>query len=111
VSAYRARYHPFSRKQAGSSNRSAPLEELTLQGFVTDLHREDLADRGRSRSPPSSRIGFRKVRVALEAADYDLAISAHRERLPVFCEGDLVREGKGYVLRNMRRFGIQREED
>jgi hypothetical protein len=88
----------------------APLEEITLQGFVTDLHRED------SRTGTitvSAVVGdrFRKVRVDLDAGDYDRAISAHRERLPVTCEGDLVREGKGYALKNPRSFCIQREED
>jgi hypothetical protein len=88
----------------------ASFEEITLQGFVTDLHRED----SRAGTITVSAVvedRFRKVRIDLDPSDYDLAIAAHQKRLPVICEGDLVREGKGYVLKNPRSFGIEREED
>jgi hypothetical protein len=86
------------------------FEDLTLQGFVTDLHRAD-SRMGTITVSAVVEDRFRKVRIDLDPADYDLAITAHRERLPIACEGDLVREGKGYVLKSPRSFGLQREED
>jgi hypothetical protein len=101
---------PVLREAGRVFKQTISFEDVMLRGFVTDLHRTD------SRAGPITVSAvvedqFRKVRIDLNPPDYDLAITAHRDRLPVTCEGDLVREGKGYVLKNPRNFSVQREED
>ena len=54
---------------------------------------------------------LRKVLLELPSLEYELAIEAHRVEQPVFCEGELVREGRSYVLRNPRAFRIEAEVD
>jgi hypothetical protein len=46
----------------------------------------------------------RKVRVSLEPAAYQEALTAHRDGALVRCLGDLEREGRSWVLRNPRDF-------
>lgn len=43
-----------------------------------------------------------KVRFSLQQPDYDSAISAFREKRPIEIVGDLVKEGRHWVLRNPR---------
>lgn len=101
---------PLLREATRAFKRVVPLEEFGLQGFVTDLHRED-SPVGTITVSGVVDDRIRKVRVDLDSVDYDRAISAHRDRLPVICEGDLIREGKGFVLKNARNFSVQRDED
>jgi hypothetical protein len=46
----------------------------------------------------------RYIRVALGAEPYRTAINAHLAGAPVRCAGDLVREGRSWILRNPRDF-------
>ena len=50
------------------------------------------------------------MRVELEAKDYSSAIQAHKENIPVFCEGELVREGRSFILRHPRNFTLEPDE-
>ena len=52
---------------------------------------------------------LRKVQMELQPVEYDVAIQAHRLYQPVCCEGELVREGRNYVLRNSRGFRMEAE--
>jgi hypothetical protein len=36
----------------------------------------------------------------LAEPDYNLAIKAYQERIPVICSGDLSKEGEAFVLKN-----------
>jgi hypothetical protein len=101
---------PVLQEAARVFKRVVPLEDFSLRGFVTDLHREDSRE-GTITVSGVVEDRFRKVKVELDSSDYDRAITAHRERLPVSCEGDLVREGKGFVLKNATSFSVQRDED
>jgi hypothetical protein len=49
----------------------------------------------------------RRVNVELRGAEYEEAIRAHQERLPVVCTGDLAREGRALVLRIPRDFTVE----
>jgi hypothetical protein len=49
------------------------------------------------------------VRVELSGADYAVAIRAHEQRATVVCEGELIREGRGFALRNPRQFLVREE--
>lgn len=49
---------------------------------------------------------IRQVRVSLGPDDYHLAIRAHQEERTVSIEGELVREGRSYRLRNPSLFSV-----
>lgn len=53
---------------------------------------------------------LRKIYVDLAELDYNLAIKAYQERIPVICSGDLSKEGEEFVLKNPRNFALQLEE-
>jgi hypothetical protein len=43
---------------------------------------------------------LRKIQAELFNHDYILAIKAYQERLPLFCQGDLVKEDEIFILKN-----------
>ncbi|NEP58034.1 MAG: hypothetical protein F6K31_13590 [Symploca sp. SIO2G7] len=43
---------------------------------------------------------LRKIQTELFNHDYILAIKAYQERLPIACRGDLIKEDRGFVLKN-----------
>ena len=43
---------------------------------------------------------LRKVLVNLSNEAYQIAIEAPRQQQPISCEGELIREGRSYLLRN-----------
>jgi hypothetical protein len=102
---------PVMREASRVFKRVAPQEEVSLRGFITELHRDDPREEGTVLIAGVVENMLRKVRVNLSPADYDRAISAHRNMIPVRCEGDLVREGRGYRLRNPRGFAVEAGED
>jgi hypothetical protein len=53
---------------------------------------------------------LRKIYVDLAEPDYNLAIKAYQERIPVICSGDLSKEDEAFVLKNPRNFALQIEE-
>jgi hypothetical protein len=53
----------------------------------------------------------RSVRIALEREDYETALGAHRDGRWLSCVGDLVREGRGWCLRNPRELHIEADDE
>jgi len=49
---------------------------------------------------------LRKIQMALTSSDYNIACFADRKRLPVRCNGDLIKEGKNLLLQNPRNFRL-----
>jgi hypothetical protein len=47
-----------------------------------------------------------KIHVQLSEPAYTLAIKAYQERLPVFCSGDLIKEGSEFILKNPHNFAL-----
>ena len=52
---------------------------------------------------------MRPVRVDLSADDYRVAALAHTERARLRCEGELVRDGRAWVLRTPRFLAMVEE--
>lgn len=50
--------------------------------------------------------GIRQVLVSLGGDDYQMAVHAHHQELPVSVEGELIREGRAYRLAHPRLFAI-----
>jgi hypothetical protein len=102
---------PVMREASRVFKRVAPQEEVSLRGFITELHRDAPREEGTVLIAGIVENMLRKVRVTLSPTDYNRAISAHRDMIPVRCEGDLVREGRGYRLRSPRGFAAETSED
>lgn len=100
---------PVLREAARVFRASAPREDFELEGLVLRLEREAGAATGTVTIAGVVDTSLRKVRVELEARDYAKALEAHREGRPVRCEGELVREGRAYVLRHPRQFALKPE--
>lgn len=49
---------------------------------------------------------LRKIKLELKQPEYNLAIKAYQERLPVICTGDLIKEDNFFVLHNLRHFAL-----
>ncbi|MCL1473086.1 hypothetical protein [Argonema antarcticum] len=49
---------------------------------------------------------LRRINVELRHPEYNLAIKAYQDRLPVICTGDLIKKGSFFVLNNTRNFAI-----
>jgi hypothetical protein len=101
---------PVLREAARVFRASAPREDFELEGLVLRLERVAGAPTGTVTIAGVVDASLRKVRVELAASDYPVAIEAHREGRPVRCEGELVREGRTYVLRHPRQFAPRPEE-
>lgn len=50
--------------------------------------------------------GIRQVLVSLGGDDYQVAVHAHHQELPVSVEGELIREGRAYRLAHPRLFAV-----
>ncbi len=99
-------------REAGRVLRErTPEEDFELEGLVIDVDRpsEDLGGRavvlGAVRGQP------RKVRVEVWGDDWRTAHDAMSQRVLVRCRGELIRDGKQYVLRNPRDFRLAPDED
>lgn len=101
---------PLLREAARVFRARAPREDFELEGLVLRLERAAGASTGTVTIAGVVDASLRKVRVELEASDYSTAIEAHGEGRPVRCEGELVREGRAYVLRHPRQFALEPEE-
>jgi len=89
---------------------TSPQEDKQIEGLVISLHREKETTTGVVTIMAFLEGRHRKVRVELEAKDYGSAIQAHKENIPVFCEGELVREGRSFILRHPRNFTLEPDE-
>jgi hypothetical protein len=101
---------PVMREASRFFKSVAAQEGVSLRGFITELHREPQGE-GSVLIAGIVEGLLRNVRVTLPSSDYDRAILAHRDMIPVRCEGDLIREGRGYKLRNPRGFAIEAGDD
>jgi len=101
---------PVMREASRVFKSVATQEGVSLRGFITELHREPQGE-GTVLIAGIVEGSLRNVRVTLSSSDYDRAIQAHRDTIAVRCEGDLVREGRGYRLRNPRGFAMEASED
>ena len=51
----------------------------------------------------------RKIHTSLEADDYKQAIQAHDQNLTIRCVGELVKEGRSFILRHPRNVRFEQE--
>jgi hypothetical protein len=80
---------------------------ITIQGFVRQIHVPN-ADQLSGNIVIFGVVfdKLREIQIELFNHEYILAIKAYQERLPIACAGDLVREDRCFVLKNIRNFAL-----
>jgi hypothetical protein len=87
----------------------APQTGFLVFGQVVGLHRPEGALRGRVTIAGLVDQKAHLIDVTLGEEDYDIAILAHRQKLAVVCNGELVKSGRTHVLRNPRDFALNED--
>lgn len=85
---------------------TAPREDVELRGIVVGLDRGETDVEGTVTVLGVVDGQVRRVRVVLADPEYQTAIRAHGDRLPVSCYGDLAKAGKVWFLRSARGFRL-----
>lgn len=94
------------REAARLFRENAPLEDFELEGFVVGLKRDEGEMEGQITVSGIVDNSPRRIQVILGDADYQLALEAHGQEQAIRCTGELVKEGRSYVLHNPRSFAI-----
>lgn len=86
------------------------LDNTEIQGFVVKVDREDGAEIAKV-----AMMGFvvgklQKIHLELKENDFNLALKAYQQRIPVTCGGDFVKEGGYFAVKNLREFALMVEE-
>jgi hypothetical protein len=102
---------PVIREAARLFRETAPQADFELRGSVVVLSRDEGEPTGRIIIVGEVDDRLRRVSVELPTPLYHEAIRAHDERIPVICYGELVREGRSFVLRNPYDFALLAESD
>jgi hypothetical protein len=79
---------------------TSPRQDFELLGFVIGLQRTDPEQPGRVTISGFVDETARRVTLELTGKDYELAITAHRDRRPIRCLGELVKSGHQFELQN-----------
>ena len=99
------------REAARSLRERGPRPDVSLYGFVRRLKRGDAREDGTISLVTAIDGRRQSVKAALERADYERAIQAHRDRTPVVLSGDLERMGQRWRLLNPRLKEVIRDDD
>jgi hypothetical protein len=86
---------------------TAPRTDFQLEGSVYGLERGETATTGWVSVLTSIDEKQRKVSMQLEGSTYDLAVQAHKERQWLRCTGELLKEGRAFMLKNPRDLSIR----
>lgn len=81
-------------------------EDFHLEGYIVNLARSPEAKGGEITIAGLVDNEFRNVHVDVQERDYEQAVRAHRDRLPVSCSGELTKVGRSYKLQNVRNFAL-----
>ena len=86
------------------------LDNTEIQGFVVKVDREEGEEIAKV-----VMMGFvvgklQKIYLELKENDFNLALKAYQERIPVTCGGDFVKEGGYFAVKNLREFALMVEE-
>lgn len=99
-------------QEAGRVLRAtSPQEDFFLYGPVVRLERESDGIPGRIIVLAFVDGTTRKVSVVLAPDDYVQAIQAHEKSIPITCEGDLLKEGRSYILSNPHHFRFESDSN
>jgi len=97
---------PVMEDAARNFRAREPIEDQTVTGFVVHLHRTPQQEEGRVTLRVLVDGKPRNIVARLAQPDYSIAVRAHDDKLPITCQGDVVREGHEWLLRNPRALAI-----
>ncbi len=49
---------------------------------------------------------LRRIQLELTEPVYELAVKAYQARIPIVCQGDLLKQGRSFVLQNPHHFTL-----
>jgi hypothetical protein len=87
-----------------------PQPDFELRGPILELASDDPDVGGTLTIGGALENRVVKVRVEVDRDVYGQALRAHEEKRVVLVEGELVREGRSYALRNPRNFSVEIDE-
>jgi hypothetical protein len=102
---------PIIEEAARRFREITPLDDVEIEGFVTRLDRGHEAREGDVTIEAGVDGKLRRVAMRLGAESYSKAVLAHDERRPVRCTGELLKEGRGYRLKDPRHFEFASGDD
>jgi hypothetical protein len=102
---------PVIQEAARHFRESAPLDDYEVVGWVKRLDRAPQAVEGEVTIVAPVDNQPRYIALRLEKESYSKAVQAHEQRLTVKCVGELVKEGRGYRLKNPRQFEVVSSEE
>ena len=85
-------------------------KNIEIQGLVTQVQASGEVKSGNITIQGIVVDKLRKIHIQLSKAEYNVALLAYSERLPIICTGDLIKEGGSFMLKNPRNFGLYLEE-
>ena len=77
---------------------------IQLQGMVIALAEDESKVKVNTLGVVLGKL--RQVEIELDKSEADLAIKAYRERLPIICQGDLIKEGDRFIVNNPQKFAL-----
>lgn len=102
---------PVIKEASGLFRKSNPEKDAQVRGYVVRLEREEGQATGFATIFGSTDAGYRKIRFELMGTDYDVAINAHRDGLPLKVIGELRKERRGYQLHGVRAIEVDDTAD
>lgn len=102
---------PLLQEAARLLRERAPRPDVRLHGFVRLLKRGETEDDGTIRLATEIDGQQQSVVVALEQADYERAVQAHKDRAMVVLSGDLERVGQRWRLLRPQLEGVVCDDD
>ena len=87
-----------------------PREDVEIEGFVIDLHRDEGAPSGRVAVSALIDENLRKISIELAEDDYAAALRAHGEQRRIRATGDLIKQGRSYRLLNPGHVALAAED-
>jgi len=49
----------------------------------------------------------RKINIRLDEFQYNMALKAHSDSIPISCYGNLIKEGKAWILKDSKNFAFK----
>lgn len=101
---------PYLDEVSRCFRQTAEIEDVEVLGLVQKLERLD-GDTGKATIVGTVDGDRRTVHAELTGEDHSLAIRAYEDRLPIACNGELIREGKSHRLKNPRGLRLVDESE
>jgi hypothetical protein len=83
------------------------MPNSTVQGLVTNLYEGVTSGKVTLMGVIAGKL--HRIQLELSEPTYELAIKAYQARIPVLCQGDLVKQGRSFMLQNVHHLTLDLE--